>query len=1128
MRLLLVIVLASAAGAQTVEWTLELAGAPLAPTLYPDAAKPAGVVVSAGPEVVLADAVGKAVWRVAFERDVATPPAVADLDGDGNAEVVVGLDDGAFHALAADGAKLWEYKIEARPSGGFDVIVAADVHPSVGLEVLFGYTDGWLHCLSARGTPLWRFYGDPRRVGPAAVGDVDGDGAPEVLYSTDNGHVYCLNGFGQLKWRFWEHAPYGRSGINVADLKGDGSVEVLLTRSNNGPATCLMALDGPTGKVEWRSPTNQQSYISNAVVDLDGDGVKEVLHTDKGNWLYCTNFDGTERWRVELAGRGSYFAPAVADFNGDGALEIVVPIRDTDPVTKACMFHVDAEGKILAPLTFGTSGNAAPAAADIDGDGKVELLAATAGPNKLQAISWEGPGAATVAWPSLRGSSSMTASTGVAAGTPLAEPVPVSVAVQPADVLMLGENALPAAWDEPPTQDVFAISSVHSEDGFVEHRVTELAAGSADAEVPFNITRPGTAQVRVLIVAQDGKRLGEVALSGPVEPAGSYDLGALTEAVNAAAAKAASAGADALGLQQRLLSIQAQKTALQESTAAPEAIAAAATALRKAAGQAEAFAAALDTLWTAGDTGSFVYWQDENPWDKLEVREVPDTLVAQTPVAVQALGDEYEDVALNLLNVTDHSITVRAAFNEPNVKGARANAAPELAKHALLRKAVMVPSEKSGMLPDALPPLDDIGTITLAPGEVAQLWVVFNTHALESGTHELPLYIGSLEEKMTLRVVPLTIEVSPVRLPVGVYAQMNWAGIGSAETSDQQLEDMLSHGVTVAYGPPLPKLTLDAEGKLTGEVDWSILDQDLKRVPEYFQLLWHGPPSVEWPEGVKPEKDSDLFEKGFALALQTMVAHLAEQGWPYERWGLYPYDEPWLTGDTLVGPLREFCQRVKKIDPKVRNYTDPAGNVRAEYLEEFKDLIDIWQPEMNLLKRDPELLEWFHKNAKTLWAYEATDPGKDLLPLGYYRGYAWLAWHFKLSGAGFWVYKDFDNWWPLEGPHWGVTYPVEGGTVASRRWEATRDGQEDYRLFYLVRERAAAARARGDVAAAEAGESLLQEAIANVVGWQVSSIDEITRQTRKYEIDYTLLLEYRRRLVETAQALVGETVAPNS
>lgn len=196
----------------------------------------------------------------------------------------------------------------------------------------------------------------------------------------------------------------------------------------------------------------------------------------------------------------------------------------------------------------------------------------------------------------------------------------------------------------------------------------------------------------------------------------------------------------------------------------------------------------------------------------------------------------------------------------------------------------------------------------------------------------------------------------PVALPETVYAKINWSSFNAPQFSDNAVKDMIDHGVSVVYGPPLPAMAVDAQGNRAGELDWAAFDATLARIPAHFTLLYSSPPTPQWPGSTAPDAASDAHYNAFKNGLAAMAAHLAAKGFKYEQWAFYPMDEPWNTGFTGIPQLKAFCEKVKRADPKAYIYADPAGLVRVEYLEEFKDLIDIWQPEMNLLKRDPELL----------------------------------------------------------------------------------------------------------------------------------------------------------------------------
>ena len=86
-------------GAETVEWTYALEVGAAAPTLFPDAEKPSGVLIVAGPKVIRLAGDGNVVWKADLKESGATPATAADLDGDGVVEVIVATASGAVVCL---------------------------------------------------------------------------------------------------------------------------------------------------------------------------------------------------------------------------------------------------------------------------------------------------------------------------------------------------------------------------------------------------------------------------------------------------------------------------------------------------------------------------------------------------------------------------------------------------------------------------------------------------------------------------------------------------------------------------------------------------------------------------------------------------------------------------------------------------------------------------------------------------------------------------------------------------------------------------------------------------------------------------------------------------------------------
>ena len=107
-----------------------------------------------------------------------------------------------------------------------------------------------------------------------------------------------------------------------------------------------------------------------------------------------------------------------------------------------------------------------------------------------------------------------------------------------------------------------------------------------------------------------------------------------------------------------------------------------------------------------------------------------------------------------------------------------------------------------------------------------------------------------------------------------------------------------------------------------------------------------------------------------------------------------------------------------------------------------------------------------------------------------------------------------------------MVYQTGDQVTPSRRWEACRDGQEDYRALYALRAEAEKARTAGKAAAAERALAAIDEMVEQLVGWQIKNIDEITRQTRDYEIDFNLIKQNRARIAAEIAVLQAEEAKP--
>ena len=373
----------------------------------------------------------------------------------------------------------------------------------------------------------------------------------------------------------------------------------------------------------------------------------------------------------------------------------------------------------------------------------------------------------------------------------------------------------------------------------------------------------------------------------------------------------------------------------------------------------------------------------------------------------------------------------------------------------------------------------DGNVFTLGAGRTLKLWVVLDSAGVSPGTYCGEIVVRPLD----------TLEATPdqwVRIPLSVTV---WPFV-LPETRDTPLEAFATTGLGAHFHLHMDPVEMTRD-LYEHRINWVQCDwQEAGRMAAYSRG-----DAITADDLAACET---LFKQAKARGMKVMfmwgacspesvkpvAAYMRKMGFGDREFAAQsPHDE---FAAKVVPQILEYHRKVRELGASMRYMTtyarQPPDGATLEQIEPMLKHIDIWVNHIGKWwppsEEAEKLLDFQRKHGVTIAGYRCAKPMRPQPYVAYYRRFPWQAWRMRVQMILLWAYVagltgDNDPWdvHNFEG-RWspnGLVYPSTGGRInPSKRYEALREGLEDYCYLWLLQKRIEAAKKQNrDVSAAE-------------------------------------------------------------
>ena len=1004
------------------------------------------VLVAGQEEMIALDKNGDIIWRWKTRRRFMTCPTVLKREKE-TALIFAADNSGQMTCLDGNGKVVWQVDLIAGAEGSASVV--ADIDNNGTYEVVQTDMSGTIWVFDAlNGKVINQAKLDQGLPVSPAVGDLDGDGNLEIVISTNDGSI---NVFSNNLVKLWSYKIGGFSetwSTSAPVIFSASDEEVyIIAASSIGDVYCINHL----GKPVWKYPTKVPIASTISVGDFDQNGVADIFLITQAGVIYRFDENGSKLWNIEMQGRS--LAPgAILDINNDKKLEYIFSTQ------RGNMFVLDNDGNVIFNHQFNSRTiNVTPSFGNVSSSSKLDVVL-TGGETGLTYCLETLANVNTIKqWTNYRGNINNTGAWFGLLSSDHLRMVPQNLAW---DKIFVSEEIKFKIYNPKPNKfPLRAESECIDPNGVKYNSIANVYGKEGELLLPVDFILPGEYKISWKLINEKDKTLIENQKTVSIQPFNN-DQALVSQALStieitiSEVEKVLPLSASALksiasdlqkGLSDLLPKIKSlpgrDGTEIQMTIDQTKSLSDKAT-------EALNICNVISNAKSLGHETSIIAFEGSK-WENRNVdKQLPKT--AENPVLIKrtAVLGEHLPIPIVLFNITDQYLNVRVDYE--NIDGIKITAL----------RSINTITSLGGESWDPLPEIDESSIITIPPLKSREVWLDLDLANADAREYKFniqfqslngagiidaprsPLGIPSPETK-----VEIDLDVLPFEMALsGEFRLCTWS-----PSTGPEVEGLLSHGNNV-FLIPNGKIEYNTHDEIIS-IDYS----ELELLVEQFSgkdvfFLIHGQPAING------EFASEKYEKDYKHYLADLLAYLTSKGIDLKHFALYPIDEPGGSGWDAVNKVIKFGEMAHKVDPEFMLYQDGGGELPM--FKAMSKYLDVWVPPFEWLALDTPEMDVMRNTGELLWSYNCSyasarpiGPNIKGINLIYeYRTAALLALRNGVSGIGYWAYNaGGEDLWSRNKFEYSLVYPGRTFSVTSRRWEAVREGIEDYRILFELK-----------------------------------------------------------------------------